>query len=112
MFFQEKTHWWLAGISAIFWLLSFGVISYGIGKREAAIVLHYNVYFGIDVLGEWWQAYFIPLAGLGMWMVHILLSWRFFQTGGYALSRVSLFSLFFLESMVLIASVAIGLVNY
>jgi hypothetical protein len=80
--------------------------------RETLIVLHYNVYFGIDALGLWWQAFFIPLAGVGIWLVQILLAFRFFQVGEYALSRIALLSLFFLESMVLIVSTTISLVNY
>lgn len=98
--------------TGLLWLLSFAVIWYGIGQRETAIVLHYNVYFGIDALGSWWQAFFIPLSGLLIWLVHILLAWRFFQTGEYALSRIALLSLFFLESMILIVSITVSLVNY
>ncbi len=111
-FFQEKAQWLLVSVPAFIWLCSFGVISYGIGKRDAAIILHYNVYFGIDVLGIWWQAYFIPIAGFLMWLVHILLSLRLFQTGHHDLSRIALFTLIFLESMILVTAVAIILVNY
>lgn len=111
-FFQERVQRWLIGATAVFWLLSFVSIWYGIGRRDAAIVLHYNVYFGIDILGSWWQAYYIPCVGLGMWVAHIILSLRFFLVKEYHLSRVSLYSLFFLETMILVASVAIALVNY
>lgn len=111
-FFRGKKHRLIFITTALLWLSSFVIIGYGIGKRETAIVLHYNVYFGIDALGSWWQAFFIPLSGVLMWLVHILLAWRFFQMSEYALSRVALFSLFFLESMVLIVSTTISLVNY
>ena len=112
VFFRDTSRLLLIGISFIFLILSFGVIWYSIGSREAVIVLHYNVYFGIDVLGEWWQAYFIPLSGIGIWAVHILLAFRFFQVGKKFLSQIALSSLLLLEGMVLVASVAIGLVNY
>lgn len=111
-FFQNTSHRLLIGISGFFLILSFGVIWYSIGNREATIVLHYNVYFGIDILGGWWQAYFIPSSGAGIWIVHIFLAFSFFQSGKRILSQVALSSLLFLEGMVLVASLAIGLVNY
>lgn len=111
-FFRNTSHWLSMSVSGLFALFSFGIIWYSIGNREATIVLHYNVYFGIDVLGEWWQAYFIPLSGVGIWAVHIFLAFTFFQSGKHTLSQIALSSLLFLEGMVLVASVAIGLVNY
>lgn len=111
-FFRRKEHWLVFVVTALLWILSLAVIWYAIGKRETVIVLHYNVYFGIDALGLWWQAFFIPLSGIGIWLVHILLSWRCFRGGEYALSRIALLSLFFLESMVLIVSLTVSLVNY
>lgn len=111
-FFREKKHRLVFIATALLWVLSFAVIWKSVGMRETLIVLHYNVYFGIDALGLWWQAFFIPFAGMGIWVVQILLSFRFFQAGEYALSRIALLVLFFLESMVLIASMTVWLANY
>jgi len=111
-FFQNTSHRLLIGVSGFFWVLSFGVIWYSIGNREATIVLHYNVYFGIDILGGWWQAYFIPFSGIGIWIVHIFLAFSFFQSARRILCQIALSSLLFLEGMVLVASLAIGLINY
>ncbi len=112
MFFRDTSHWVFMGISGFLLILSFFVIWYGIGNREAAIVLHYNVYFGVDVIGEWWQAYFIPLLGTGIWMIHLILAFRFFQIGKRDVCQITFFSLLFLEGMILVASFALGLVNY
>lgn len=111
-FFRSRKHRLVFFATALVWIFSFAIIWYGIGRRETAIVLHYNAYFGIDALGLWWQAFFIPLAGAGVWLVHILLSWRLFRKGELSLSRIALLSLFFLESMVLVASLTISLANY
>ena len=111
-FFQDREHWFLMGISGLLPLLSFGVLWYSIGNREATIVLHYNVYFGIDILGEWWQAYLIPFVGVGIWCLHVLLAVRFFSVGNRALCKITLATLFFLEGMIFVASIAVSLVNY
>ncbi|OGL59205.1 hypothetical protein A3H10_01195 [Candidatus Uhrbacteria bacterium RIFCSPLOWO2_12_FULL_46_10] len=44
-------------------LLAVGLIVF-IMPREENLVLHYNIYFGIDLLGNWYEVLFIPLAGL------------------------------------------------
>lgn len=111
-FLQNTSHRFSMGVSGLLALLSFAVLWQSIGSRDAVIVLHYNVYFGIDILGEWWQAYFISFTGAGIWAVHVFLAFRFFCLGKLALCRMALFSLLFLEGMVLIASIAIGLINY
>lgn len=28
------------------------------------IFLHYNVVFGVDLIGAWWKIYYLPLAGI------------------------------------------------
>jgi hypothetical protein len=112
MFFRNTMHRLLLTVSGLFLVFSFGIIWYDIGSRDALIVLHYNVYFGIDALGEWWQAYGIPLIGLGIWMVHVILALRFFRAGKLALCEVMLASLFFLEGMVCMASLALSIINY
>lgn len=39
--------------------------------------LHYNIYFGIDLLGPWWYVLFLPGAGLliifGNFLISVLL---------------------------------------
>ncbi len=36
--------------------------------------LHYNNIFGIDLVGAWWKALFLPLGGLVLILVNFLLS--------------------------------------
>ena len=36
------------------------------------IYLHYNIYFGIDLIGEWYKIYIIPLSGLLIILVNYL----------------------------------------
>ncbi|MFA6391431.1 MAG: hypothetical protein WCW66_01575 [Patescibacteria group bacterium] len=36
------------------------------------IYLHYNIYFGIDLIGDWYEIYIIPLSGLLIILVNYL----------------------------------------
>jgi len=43
------------------------------------IFLHYNIYFGIDLLGPWYQIFFLPMFGLGFFVVNLLASLIFYR---------------------------------
>lgn len=36
------------------------------------VYLHYNIYFGIDLIGEWYRIYIIPLTGFVVILVNYL----------------------------------------
>lgn len=38
--------------------------------RQENAVLHYNIYFGIDLLGDWYETLFIPVAGFFMIIIN------------------------------------------
>lgn len=43
------------------------------------IFLHYNVVFGIDLLGAWWKIYLLPAGGLLTFLVNYFLSFLFYS---------------------------------
>lgn len=38
------------------------------------IILHYNIFFGIDLIGPWFKIYLIPLFGLICFFINFALS--------------------------------------
>ncbi|MGB4943293.1 MAG: hypothetical protein WBO92_04275 [Candidatus Moraniibacteriota bacterium] len=49
-------------------LVMVGAVAYFIRPSSDAFILRYNAFFGVDILGAWWQAYLIP----GMCLVFFL----------------------------------------
>ncbi|MFH1632192.1 MAG: hypothetical protein ABIA47_04250 [bacterium] len=48
-------------------------------QDQFAIPLHYNIHFGIDLFGPWWQIFTIPFAGLLALIINaigMLYSWK------------------------------------
>jgi len=39
------------------------------------IFLHYNIIFGVDLVGDWWQIFYFPAGGLVAMILNYLLSW-------------------------------------
>lgn len=42
------------------------------------IFLHYNIVFGVDLIGAWWKLYLLPAGGLLIFLVNHLLSLHFY----------------------------------
>lgn len=45
-----------------------------LGGRNDNLFLHYNIIFGVDLVGSWWKILFLPLGGLAVIVVNYLLS--------------------------------------
>lgn len=70
------------------------------------LFLHYNVIFGVDLIGEWWQVYYLPAAGLLVLIVNYGLSLFFYRNDKVLARLLSFFTVFF-HTFLLIAVILI-----
>ncbi len=81
MFYSPKVYWkdkWIWGPAVV--ALFFGVLMmvYGaiyVRATSDAVFLHYNVVFGVDLIGEWWKVFYIPMGALVMFVLNFGISW-------------------------------------
>lgn len=52
------------------WLLLYSKIK----PQDAPVMLHYNIYFGIDLIGAWYQVFLLPGSGLAIFLINFGLS--------------------------------------
>ena len=57
------------------WLLLFLKIK----PQEAPLLLHYNIYFGIDLIGEWYKVFLIPFSGLAIFLLNLIFSFIIYK---------------------------------
>ena len=111
-FFDNTLVRLLLVISLVPVILGLGLLAYFVRPNEASIVLHYNVYFGVDLLGVWWQAYMLPLLGLSFLLGHFFLAKRFYLSA----ERIACYLVLLASGMfsfgMLIASISIAFINY
>ena len=88
-------------------ILSGGLVSFFaffLRPSDALTVLHYNVYFGVDLLGAWWQPSILPGVALSFVLMNLMLAYRF-----YAIQRERIAAyLLLLGSTMLLAGVFLG----
>ena len=84
-----------------------GLFSFFLRPSDALTVLHYNVYFGVDLLGVWWQILILPGIALVFVLLNLFLAYQF-----YAIQRERIAAyLLLLGSTMLLASVSLGCVS-
>jgi len=60
-------------LSFVLNLLLWGFLYWKIQPQVDPIVLNYNIYFGISLIGAWWQVFLFPLVGLVIWLINLIL---------------------------------------
>lgn len=67
------------------------------------IFLHYNILFGVDLLGTWYQVFFIPAIGLLILIVNAVVGWLLFHRDKFA-GHLLNFTSVMVQLFVLVAS--------
>lgn len=74
--------WWIAAplgaIAAIQGLMWWYVFSH-IHPAAEQIFLHYNVIFGVDLVGDWWRIFYLPAGGAIIFLANYPLSFLFYR---------------------------------
>ncbi len=102
----------LLGANVLFAGASFGVIGYFVRPTDAFLVLHYNVYFGVEIQGTWWQAFILPAVGAFFLFGHVFFARSFYKQSERIASYLMLFGSALLNGGILIASAGIAFINY
>lgn len=111
-FFRNPlVHWTLIG-TLFANIASWAILAAFIRPIDFLIILHYNVYFGVDLVGAWWQAYILPAMGAFFWIVNFILALVFFRRKERIASHIFLLASFIIQVAIIIAEVAIVLINY
>ncbi|MBI3626527.1 hypothetical protein HY224_00585 [Candidatus Uhrbacteria bacterium] len=109
-FFGKK--FFIAGffLSLLLNLATWAGLLWRLKPTSEPIPLHYNVYFGPDLIGPWQQAYVIPGLGLGFLVLNLVLAYLFYRRErvlAYLLTGLTLL----IETFLLIGSIMVILIN-
>lgn len=111
-FFRSAVVQWSLVASLLVSLATWALMGWFIRPVDFPIILHYNVHFGVDMIGAWWQAYLIPLGGLLILIINTALARIFFMREENFSALLLLLGAFVVQVAVLIAAVGIVRINY
>jgi hypothetical protein len=111
-FFRSPLIQWVI-IGALFVnIANWGSIAFFIRPVDFPVILHYNVYFGVDVIGAWWQIYFLPLIGLVILTVNTVLGYLFYQQKERIVAHLLILATFIVQVGISIAVACLLIINY
>lgn len=73
MFSDTRVRWIVAStvvFNAAMWVGVFVLLPH----NGAVLPLHYTIYFGINLTGNWWQMLWLPGIGTGAFIVHMFIA--------------------------------------
>ncbi|HMN19435.1 MAG TPA: hypothetical protein PKA31_02490 [Candidatus Moranbacteria bacterium] len=111
-FFRSSLVQWSLVASLLVSAACWGLMGWFIRPVDFPIILHYNVHFGVDMIGAWWQAYLLPLAGLLILGVNTATARLFFAREEKLSAMLLLLGGFAVQVAVLIAAIGIVRINY
>ena len=98
-------------LNALIWLLLyFKLFPFSYLSDYGEIYLHYNIYFGIDNIGQWYLPFVIPILGLFIIIFNNLLAYIFYLQEKLV-SYILLISQALLHCVLLAAAIFVILLN-
>ena len=110
-FASGLVHWVLIG-SLVLNIANWGLIAFFIRPVDFSIILHYNVYFGVDVIGPWWQIYFLPFIGLIILGINTVLGYLFYQKKERIVAHLLMLATFIAQIGITVAVASLLIINY
>lgn len=111
-YFRNHIVAWLIIASFIANLASWLTIKIFLKPVDFPIILHYNVYFGVDMVGDWRQTYWLPIIGLALFLVNLFLALHFYRQKERIASYLLLIGALMIQLSLVVASVSIIIINY
>ncbi|MDQ1284382.1 MAG: hypothetical protein QG620_730 [Patescibacteria group bacterium] len=111
-FFQKPIVYWLIIAGIVANAVNWGVLAFLIKQEVSDIILHYNVYFGVDATGGPQKIYIMPLTGLALFFINLFLATEFYAKQERIASYLMLAAALMIQLSLLIASTSIIIINY
>ena len=74
VFYKDWLNFWLLNLTALVLVATWTLFLFKPLARSPLAVLHYNIYFGFDIVGHWSWLLIIPAIILALSIVNILLA--------------------------------------
>ena len=111
-YFRNKVNAWLLALSLLANIANWVILAIFIRPTDNNIILHYNVYFGVDMMGSWKSVFVLPSVGLALFLINFFLSKYFYRNKEKVASYILLIALFMAQLSLLIATLSVIIINY
>ncbi len=92
-------------------ILACGALYWSIHSQEEVVILRYNAYLGIDLLGVWWQLFLIPAVSYFFILINFLLIQILDSRGYNKLALLLILGSWFVTGSSVVAIIALSFIN-
>jgi len=111
-YFQSRIARWLLLLGGIVNIADWVALKIFIKPIDFPIILHYNVYFGVDMLGNWKEVFLLPFIGIILFLINTFLSIHFYRRKERIASYLLLMASLMIQLSLLVASISVIIINY
>lgn len=111
-YFKNQIILWLLVLGFATNLANWLILRIWVKPVDFSIILHYNVYFGVDLIGDYQQVFVLPTIGLVLFVINSVLSLYFYHQKERIASYILLLAMFMIQLSLVVASTSVILINY
>lgn len=111
-YFQSLIIRWLLFLSVLFNAINWVILKFFLPPAGKDIILHYNVYFGVDSIGDPREAYALAFVGVLIFLVNAILSLYFYVQKERIASYILLLTALIAQLSLLISAISVIIINY
>lgn len=111
-FFSNMIIRTLIFFSALPIIMLIGILAWVVRPTDSLIILHYSVYFGVDMLGAWWQAYLVPVLATLFLIGHLILAKYFYDHAERIAAYLLMLSAGWIAAGAFVSGASIAFINY
>lgn len=111
-YFKNLIVIWLIILSAVFNLADWVILKMFIRPIDLPIILHYNVYFGVDIMGNYKEVYILPFIGIILFLTNLFLSLYLYMKKERIASYLLMMASLMIQLALLVASISVIIINY
>lgn len=110
LYIQKRQNLMLFGGTIVLNAASWIWLATHIHPHLGQVFLHYNILFGVDLVGPWYAVYTLPLAGLCIFLLNGMLGWVLFKQDAFAAYLLNTIALV-VNTLLLVSSALLVFLN-
>lgn len=99
-------------ISFVLQCIALGILMLFVHSQQSIVIVHYNVYFGVDLIGVWAQIFIIPLIVAVFTIANTILAQWFYNEKERIASYLLLVTSVLVSLGSIVACASIAIINY
>ena len=111
-FFRNKIVIWLCSMSLLVNIVEWVLLFVYIKPVDFPIIIHYNVYRGVDIMDDWRQVFMLPTIGIFLFIINFILALYFYRAKERIASYLLLVATLMLQLSFLVAAISVIIINY